>query len=373
MKRIASLLLAAAMFFSLAACSQADGSEASASSDSGQYETETAVEDTEDEVLPEEPDEGIRGPGNSNVLVAYFSWADNAILAEDVDAVSSPSVIPPGNVQQLAGWVQEETGGDIFSIRVTDPYPSGWDECLERANEERGEDARPELAENAANLGQYDTVFLGYPNWWYGAPMALLSFLEQNDLSGKQVYLFCSHGTGGLAGSVEQIAEAAPGAVISDNIFDCYEEEAAASEEAIKAWADGLGYGSRTEGEEEDTDMSGKRISVQFGDAEVIYALNNGAAAASLYEMLPLTVDAEDFSTNEKIFYPPKELACVETPAASSSTGAGTLAYYEPWGNVVMFYGGFNENPSLYELGYAVSGAEQISRMSGTITVEAIE
>ena len=63
--------------------------------------------------------------------------------------------------------------------------------------------------------------------------MALLSFLEQNDLSGKQVYLFCSHGTGGLAGSVEQIAEAAPGAVISDNIFDCYEEDAASSREAI--------------------------------------------------------------------------------------------------------------------------------------------
>ena len=61
--------------------------------------------------------------------------------------------------------------------------------------------------------------------------MALLSFLEQNDLSGKQVYLFCSHGTGGLAGSVEQITEAVPDAIISDNIFDCYEEEAASSEE----------------------------------------------------------------------------------------------------------------------------------------------
>ena len=58
-------------------------------------------------------------------------------------------------------------------------------------------------------------------------PMALLSFLEGNDLSGKQVYLFCSHGTGGLANSVELITEAAPDAVISDNIFDCYEEEAA--------------------------------------------------------------------------------------------------------------------------------------------------
>lgn len=155
------------------------------------------------------------------VLVAYFSWADNAILADDVDAVSSPSVISPGNVQQLAGWVQEATGGDIFSIRVTEPYPSGWDECLSRANEERGADARPELVDDVEDLERYDTIFLGYPNWWYGVPMALLSFLETHDLSGKQVYLFCSHGTGGLSNSVRIITDAAPEAIISDDIFDC--------------------------------------------------------------------------------------------------------------------------------------------------------
>lgn len=178
----------------------------------------------------------------SNILVAYFSWADNAVLDEDVDAVSSPSVTAPGNVQELAGWVQEETGGDLFSIRVTDPYPSDWDACLERANDERGEDARPQLQENVENLDQYDTVFLGYPNWWYGVPMALLSFLEENDLSGKQVYLFCSHGTGGLADSVDIIEEAAPDAEISDNIFDCYEEDAHSSREEIQSWVEELAY-----------------------------------------------------------------------------------------------------------------------------------
>lgn len=72
--------------------------------------------------------------------------------------------------------------------------------------------------------------------------MALLSFLEQNDLSGKQVYLFCSHGTGGLANSVELITNAVPEAVISDDIFDCYEEEAASSREDIQDWVRGLGF-----------------------------------------------------------------------------------------------------------------------------------
>ena len=129
---------------------------------------------TETQMEPQENAETQTGQSSSvleepeNILVAYFSWADNAVLDDDVDAVSSPSVIPPGNVQQLAGWVQEETGGDLFSIRVTDPYPSDWDECLDRANEERAEDARPELVENVGNIEEYDTVFLGYPKMEQG-------------------------------------------------------------------------------------------------------------------------------------------------------------------------------------------------------------
>ena len=104
--------------------------------------------------LPEEPSsetstEGSVSDGgeSSHVLVAYFSWADNAILADDVDAVASPSVIPPGNVQQLAGWVQEGTGGDVFTIQVTEPYPSDWDECL---------DLQPDL--DNANVGKERTL-----------------------------------------------------------------------------------------------------------------------------------------------------------------------------------------------------------------------
>ncbi len=149
-------------------------------------------------------------------------------------------MITPGNVQQLAEWVQQETGADLFSIRVAEPYPSDWDDCLARANQERGDNARPELVENVENLSQYDTIFLGYPNWWYGVPMALLTFLESNDFSGKQVYLFCSHGTGGLANSVQIITEAIPNAEISDNIFDCDEEDASSSQEEIQNWVAGL-------------------------------------------------------------------------------------------------------------------------------------
>lgn len=312
---------------------------------------------------------------NSGVLIAYFSWAENAVLEGEVDAMTSPSVSDPGNVQQLAGWIQEETGGELFSIQVTDPYPSGWDACLERANQERGQDARPALVEpQVENFDSYDTVFLGYPNWWYGVPMALLTFLEENDLSGKDVYLFCSHGTGGLARSVEIITQAAPEANISDNIFDCYEEDAPASQGDIQDWVAELGFSQpqeTTSSETEEIDMESTQISVTCGDLQVVYALNDSPAAQSLLSQLPLTVAVEDFSTNEKVFYPPRELDTSDTPLAEG--GAGTLAYYAPWGDVVLFYDSFSANGSLYGLGEAVSGAESIGQMSGTITVEVVE
>lgn len=312
---------------------------------------------------------------NGGVLIAYFSWAENAVLEEGVDAMTSPSVSDPGNVQQLAGWIQEETGGELFSIQITDPYPSDWDACLERANEERGQNARPALVEpQVENLDSYDTVFLGYPNWWYGVPMALLTFLEENDLSGKDVYLFCSHGTGGLARSVEIITEAVPEANISDNIFDCYEEDAPVSQENIQAWVAELDLSQPQETtsiEMEESNVETNQISVTCGDTQVVYELNDSPAAQSLLSQLPLTVEVEDFSTNEKVFYPPQELDTSDTPLAEG--GAGTLAYYAPWGDVVLFYDSFSANGSLYELGEAVSGVENIGQMSGTITVETVE
>lgn len=381
MRRIGSLFMALTLILSLAACGSTEegtsGSESSVSVSGQETPASGSTEDAESDTDTAETAEETAAAGDteessqdSRILVAYYSWADNAVLAEDVDAVASPSVIPPGNVQQLAGWVQEATGGDLFSIQVTDPYPSDWDACLERANQERGNDARPELAANVENMDQYDVVFLGYPNWWYGVPMALLSFLEQNDLSGKEVYLFCSHGTGGLANSVSLITEAAPGAVISDNIFDCYEEDASSSQENIQNWVAELGYAGTDSAETEADDMA-RQIAVQFGDNTVIYELNDSTAADSLYTQLPLTVEVEDYSTNEKIFYPPQELDTGDAPTAQS--GAGTLAYYAPWGDVVMFYDAYSPNASLYELGQAVSGGELVGQMTGTVTIDIAE
>lgn len=105
-------------------------------------------------------------------------------------------------------------------------------------------------------------------------------------------------------------------------------------------------------------DTSGKRI---------VFALNNSAAADTLYDQLPLSVQVENYSDNEKIFYTPENLDLDDAPAAGGKSG--TLASYIPWGNVIMFYSDFGTSDSLAELGYVVSGMEQIEQLSGTIEV----
>lgn len=177
MKKLLIPLMALALAVVFAACQTA----APSSSVSSNPETSSALEESVsgEEAVSSRPEsseapaestaeEGGQTAG-SGVLIAYFSWAENALLEEGVDAMTSPSVSDPGNVQQLAGWIQEETGGELFSIQITDPYPSDWDACLERANEERGQNARPALVEpQVENLEQYDTVFLGYPKMEQG-------------------------------------------------------------------------------------------------------------------------------------------------------------------------------------------------------------
>lgn len=243
MRRWMAAALTVLLVLSFAACAGSRQEEQPASAEATEQSQSASVQEEEEPASTEQQPEQPSNAQESGVLVAYFSWADNAVIDGEVDAVASPSVTAPGNVQQLAQWISERTGGDLFSIQVTEPYSSDWDACLERANQERAEDARPELTASVEQLERYDTVFLGYPNWWYGVPMALLSFLEENDLSDKQVYLFCSHGTGGLASSVEQIDEALPDSTaLSENIFDVYEEDASSSQQDILAWLEELGY-----------------------------------------------------------------------------------------------------------------------------------
>jgi flavodoxin len=180
----------------------------------------------------------------SGILIAYFARADNSVAetfaAVDVDATTSASLLPPGNTARMAEYIKEEVGGDLFSIAVAEPYPRDYDECLDRAAKEKAGNARPALRDRLKNIGGYNVIFLGYPTWCYTAPMAVFSFIEEYDLSGKTVIPFCAHGTGGLADSVRDIAAALPNSRILKPI-GIYRSDAATMRAKIKEWLSGLG------------------------------------------------------------------------------------------------------------------------------------
>ena len=111
------------------------------------------------------------------------------------------------------------------------------------------------------------------------------------------------------------------------------------------------------------------KISVSDGKNKIVYELNGSEQSKSFYSQLPLKVQIENYSTNEKIFYPKEKLPLKNGIEASG--GFGTLAYFSPWGNVVLFYGKFSEYPGLFILGIAASGAENIKNLSGMVSVEA--
>lgn len=133
-----------------------------------------------------------------NILIAYFSWS--------------------GNTENAAQIIQEQTGADIIELNPAEPYSSNYSEVLDQAQKDMNADARPELANHVENMEQYDTILLGYPNWWATIPMPVATFLEEYDFSRKTIIPFCSHGGGGFGQSITDISKLAPNSRIGTGL-----------------------------------------------------------------------------------------------------------------------------------------------------------
>ena len=95
--------------------------------------------------------------------------------------------------------------------------------------------ARPEIAGSVENMADYDTVLLGYPNWWASIPMPIASFLEQYDFAGKRIVPFCSHGGGRFGQSLTAIAKLAPASNMGQGLSIHYSGGSTLSED-VAAW-----------------------------------------------------------------------------------------------------------------------------------------
>ena len=132
------------------------------------------------------------------MLVAYFSLAGEQY---------GVGVIEEGNTSIIAHMIAEQTGADLFEIEAVTPYPTSHSELLEVSQQEMEDNARPEIAGTVDNMDDYDTIFIGYPNWWGDMPMIVYNFLESYDLSGKTIVPFCTHGGSGLSNTESTIAD----------------------------------------------------------------------------------------------------------------------------------------------------------------------
>ena len=162
------------------------------------------------------------------ILIAYFSRADENYQVGYVEK---------GNTQVLAEAVVEATGGELFRIETERPYPKEYRETTEVAKREQNEGARPKLKSTPPDIGPYDVIFLGYPNWWGDMPMAVYTFLESygsGAFAGKRIIPFCTAAGSGLSGTVGTIGKLCPGATVN-NAFTMLGAEAQEFSEGARA------------------------------------------------------------------------------------------------------------------------------------------
>lgn len=294
MKRWMSLLLAAVLALSLAGCSEEQSEPEQTSAQTEQQQTEepeetqqaSETEPTEETEQPEEqpaeepaadeeqpaeePVAGEEQPAEesteteteqstegtaeaesseagaqSSLLVAYFSYAENAALPDDVDASASASIQPwngalTGNTGVVADMIAQATGADLFSIRTVEQYPDTYDATLDQGQQEQSDGARPELATHLENLDSYDTIFLGFPNWWGDMPMAVYTFLDEVDLSGKTVIPFVTSGGSGFSNTISTIQQMEPQATVQEGL-SIGASSATGAQQQVESWLSELG------------------------------------------------------------------------------------------------------------------------------------
>lgn len=179
----------------------------------------------------------------SNILIAYFSVPEDI---DTVDAVAGASIVireneKLGNTEYVAKLIQQTVGGDLFRIETVDEYPLDHDTLVDQAADEQDENKRPELSGHVENFDQYETVILGFPNWWADLPMPVYTFLEEYDFGAKTIIPFVTHGGSGFSGTINTISQLQPGAHVSENTLSLSRNSVADSEAAVVEWAQSLG------------------------------------------------------------------------------------------------------------------------------------
>lgn len=166
-------------------------------------------------------------------LIAYFSRADENYFSGTLRTV------PVGNTEIAAKMLQELNGADLFRIDPLIPYAKDYNECIAQAQEDQKRGARPELKAYPDSLDTYDTIYLGYPNYWGTMPMPVFTFLEHFDLTGRRICPFCTHEGSGLGHSEDDIRRLCPGANVEKGLA-IHGSSVKHAGEALRKWTERL-------------------------------------------------------------------------------------------------------------------------------------
>ena len=148
----------------------------------------------------------------SRKLVAFYSRADENYVNGMIKQLDI------GNTEVAAGIIKELTDADVFKIEQIQAYSKEYNECIAQAQSDQRRDARPELKSYPDSIDGYDTIYLGFPNYWSTMPMAVFTFLEHFDFSGKTIKPFCTHEGSGMGSSVSDIKALCPSANVEDGL-----------------------------------------------------------------------------------------------------------------------------------------------------------
>lgn len=248
MKKTAACIAAFTMLSGMTACGNASTRPSSSESSTLTENTRAEIMSEEIEITTEkltqteEPAQTETVKENNRILICYFSFPET--YSTDASAGASRVVIDgemKGAMQYMAEIISDETGGDLFRIETIQEYPGTHEPLVDQASEEKAESARPGLSVHIENPDDYDTVFIGYPNWWGDMPMPLYTFLEEYDFSGKTIIPFNSHGGSGFSRTIETIAEYEPEASVVIRGFSVSRENVSGVESDLRTWVQSLG------------------------------------------------------------------------------------------------------------------------------------
>ena len=179
----------------------------------------------------------------NRTLIVYFAVADNS----EVDVASSASVVEydgaaMGKISALAKMIADKTDADVISLDVDSVYPQDIMAVLDYAQDEQDRDHRPVILNPIENFEQYDTVFVGYPLWWYDLPMVTYSLFDDYDFSGKTIIPFCTHNGSRFSGTIGTIEDLEPDAIVIREGFTVSEWDILEAADDVNAWLEGLGW-----------------------------------------------------------------------------------------------------------------------------------